>query len=577
MLTHLGIRDFAIVDALDIELSGGLTVLTGETGAGKSIIVDALTLAAGGRGSADLIRGEAERAEVVATFDLRSAPRALRERLEDQSIDVSSGELIVRRSLARDGRSRAWLNGQQIPVQLLREIVGELIDIHGQHEFQSLARPAAQRALLDEYAHLQPLTAQVEAAHGAWLAKLNQLVELESAARDRDSRLDLLRFQVQELAALALHPGEAEALGGEYSRLANHQRLLEGLARASQELYEAEDSAAHAAISRASALLRPLAALDSRLESVLPLLDEAAIRVAEAGRDLSRYGESLELDGSRMLQVEKRLAAIDDLARKHRVKGDELVDRTQQLQTELATLERASTDIGTLKKQLADSLAVYRELAGRLTAERTTAARAFGKDISVRMQTLGMGGGRFVVDVSPDPAGEPRPTGLDQVEYRVTTNAGQPLRALAKVASGGELSRLSLAVQVACAAGEQRCMVFDEVDSGIGGAVAEIVGRELRGLGDRAQVLCVTHLAQVAAQGHRHLRVFKLSDGRTTRTTVTALTEDDRVQEVARMLGGVAVTARAREHAREMLDAQAAPKAPAKPPAAAARKRRSPG
>lgn len=562
MLTHLGIRDFAIVDSLDIDLASGLTVLTGETGAGKSIIVDALALIAGGRGGADLIRGEAERAEVVATFDLRATPRSLRDRLEEQSIDQAGEELIVRRILGRDGRSRAWLNGQQIPVQLLREIVGALLDIHGQHEFQSLVRPAEQRELLDAYGRLQPLTGQVEAAHRVWLALLNKLLELESAARDRDSRLDLLRFQAQELGALDLKPGEVAELGAEYHRLANHQRLLEGVDQAAQQLYEAEDASAHAAIARAGAALRPLAALDARLEPLLPLLEEAAIRVDEAGRDLRRYAESLELDGERMQQVERRIGAIDELARKHRVEPAALVERTRALTVELARLERADTDIATLRRQQADALLAYRELAVRLTAARTVAARAFSKEISARMQTLGMAGGQFAVDISPDPANEPRATGLDQVEFRVTTNPGQPVRALAKVASGGELARLSLAVQVACAAGELRCMIFDEVDSGIGGAVAEIVGRELRSLGSRAQVLCVTHLAQVAAQGHQHLRVFKLTDGRTTRTTVTPLSAEDRVQEVARMLGGVEVTARAREHAREMLARRDEPPVP---------------
>ncbi|MET0291128.1 MAG: DNA repair protein RecN [Steroidobacteraceae bacterium] len=577
MLTHLGIRDFAIVDSVEIEFGAGLTVLTGETGAGKSIIVDALTLIAGGRGSADLIRGEAERAEVVATFDLAKAPRALRERLEEQSIDGAADELIVRRLLARDGRSRAWLNGQQIPVQLLRDIVGDLLDIHGQHEFQSLVRSSAQRDLLDDYGRITGLAEQVEAAHRVWLALLNRMLELETAARDRDARLELLRFQVQELVALDVKAEEPTELAAEYKRLANHQRLLEGAGKAASLLTDDEESTAHASIQRAATLLRPLAALDTALGAVLPLLDEAAIRVGEAGRDLGRYVESLELDASRMQTLERRLAAIDDLARKHRVEASALPDRAANLSNELAALERVDSDLSTLRRQQADALVAYRDLAGRLTAERSTAGRSFGKDISTRMQGLGMAGGRFVVDVSPEASGEPRASGLDTIEYRVTTNPGQPVRALAKVASGGELARLSLAVQVACAADEQRCMIFDEVDQGIGGAVAEIVGRELRSLGERAQVLCVTHLAQVAAQGHRHLRVVKLTDGRTTRTTITPLADEDRVQEVARMLGGVEVTSRAKEHAREMLSrpepAAPAPAAPRRAPAAKKPKR----
>ena len=552
MLTHLGIRDFAIVDQLELDLAAGLTVLTGETGAGKSIIVDALSLIAGGRGGADLIRGDAERAEIVATFDLRNAPRSLRDRLDEQSLDASD-ELIVRRSVQRDGRSRAWLDGQQVPVNLLRDLVGELLDIHGQHEFQSLVRPAAQRELLDSFGRLEPLVGQVGAAHRVWLALLNKLLELESAARDRDSRLELLRFQVQELRALDPKAGEIAELSAEYNRLANHQRLLEGVGRAADALYTGDDASAHAALARAAACLRPLTDLDARLAAVLPLIDEAAIRVGEAGRDLSRYVESLELDGSRMQQVERRLAAVDELARKHRVAADTLHERLESLDAELEQLERSATDINTLRKQQAEALTSYRDLATRLTAQRTTAAKAFGAEVGARMQTLGMAGGRFVVEVAPDPANEPRAYGFDQVEFRVTTNPGQPARALSKVASGGELARLSLAVQVTCAADERRCMVFDEVDSGIGGAVAEIVGRELRRLGASGQALCVTHLAQVASQGHHHLRVSKLSDGRSTRTSVASLEGEPRVQEVARMLGGVEVTARAREHAREML------------------------
>jgi DNA repair protein RecN (Recombination protein N) len=291
------------------------------------------------------------------------------------------------------------------------------------------------------------------------------------------------------------------------------------------------------------------------------MLEEAAIRVAEVARELGRYAESLDLDNARQGTVEKRLAAIEDLARKHRVPPAELHDRHTQLQTELSTLESADQDIATLRRQQGEALAVYRQWAGKLSAARVTTARAFSKDISVRMQTLGMTGGRFQVEVSPHASTEPQSHGLDQVEFRVTANPGQPLRPLAKVASGGELARLSLAVQVACTAGEQRSMVFDEVDSGIGGAVAEIVGRELRGLGERGQVFCVTHLPQVASQGHRHLRVAKLTDGKTTRIAIAELTEDERVREIARMLGGTQITQKAIDHAREMLASAAAARA----------------
>src|SRR5207253_2509876 len=454
MLTHLQIRDFAIIDSVELELRRGLTVLTGETGAGKSILVDALQLLAGGRAGAEVVRHGAERAEVSGTFELGEAPPELRQLLEEQSVS-GTGELTVRRVVGADGRSRAYLNGQTVPVQLLREAGNILVDIHGQHEFQSLTRSAAQRALLDGYGSLTGLTTQVGTAHRVWLEFLNRTLELESKARDRDTRLELLRYQAQELQALQLKAGEIDALGEERARLANRGRLAQGAQTALAELYENEAASAHAGVSRALQALRGLAALDGKLAAVLPMLEEASIQVREAARELERYRETLDVDAARQDEVERRLAAIEELSRKH----------------------------------------------------------------------------------------------------RVSANPGQPPRALAKVASGGELARLSLAVQVACSADATRCMVFDEVDAGIGGAVAEIVGRELRALAAGAQVLCVTHLPQVACQAHHQLRVTKLTDGRTTRITVSELSAKDRVEELARMLGGIEVSGKAREHAREMLHA----------------------
>jgi DNA repair protein RecN (Recombination protein N) len=562
MLTHLQIRDFAIVDAIEIEFATGLTVLTGETGAGKSIVVDALSVIAGGRAGVELIRHGAERAEIGATFDIRGAPRELHDLLEEQSV-AGEEELLVRRVIAADGRSRAYLNGQSVPVQLLREIVGQLVDIHGQHEFQSLVRPPKQRELLDEFGRLQGLGGQVEAAHRVWLALLNRLLQIETQVRDRDARLELLRYQCQELSALNLLPGELAALDAERSRLGNRGRLAAGAQAAAQSLYEADEGSAHAALSRALAALRPLADIDPVLGSSLPALDEAAIRIVETARDLARYAESLDLDNARQDEVERRLAAIEELARKHRVAPEQLGERAVALGEELAALERADTDLAALRQQHAAAQLHYQGLAAKLSTQRATTARALGKDISTRMQTLGMTGGRFQADVTRHESAEPQPHGLDHIEFRVSANPGQPLRAVAKVASGGELARLSLAVQVASTAQERRCMVFDEVDAGVGGAVAEIVGRELRSLGERSQVLCVTHLPQVASQGHQHLRIFKLTDGRNTRTGVAKLSDEDRVNELARMLGGVEVTTRAREHASEMLArAAATPAAP---------------
>jgi DNA repair protein RecN (Recombination protein N) len=552
VLTHLQIRDFAIIDAIELELRPGLTVLTGETGAGKSILVDALQLLSGGRAGAEVVRHGSERAEVSGTFDLAQAPRELKQWLEEQSLGGSE-DLIIRRVVAADGRSRAYLNGQSVPLQLLREAGNILIDIHGQHEFQSLMRASAQRELLDGYGKHENLTAQVGIAHRVWHEILNRTLDLETKARDRDAKLELLRYQVQELNALQLKEGELASLTEERSRLSNRGRLAEGAQAALQQLFESEEGSAHAGVSRALQSLRGLAAVDAKLAAVVPILEEASIQITEAARALEHYRETLDVDSARQDEVERRLAAIEELARKNRVPPEGLVERGGQLAKELESLERAELDLAVLRKDLAAALESYRAQAQQLSARRVTAGRALAKDITTRMQTLGMAGGRFQVDVTQDGNADPAQHGVDQIDFKVTANPGQPLRALAKVASGGELSRLSLAVQVSCAARETRCMVFDEVDSGIGGAIAEIVGKELRSLGARGQVLCVTHLPQVGSQGHHHLRVTKLTDGKTTRTALTDLSAGDRVEEIARMLGGVEVTAKAREHAKEML------------------------
>jgi DNA repair protein RecN (Recombination protein N) len=552
MLIRLAVRDFAIIEAVELELHPGLTVLTGETGAGKSILVDALQLLAGGRGGPEMIRHGAEKAEIAATFDLAKTPPGLTRWLEEQSID-GGDELIVRRVLSADGRSRAYLNGQSVPVQLLREVGSILIDIHGQHEFQSLTRAAAQRELLDAFARLEPLVGQVGIAYRVWREMLERTLELESRARDREAKLDLLKYQVGELQALQLEEGEVARLTEERSRLMNRGRLAEAAQMALAALYQAEDGNAHASVSRALQSLRAGSAIDPKLAPVAALAEEAAVQISEAARELERYGESLDLDTQRQQEVEGRLAAIEELARKNRVPPLELLPRAAQLAAELQELERAEVDLAVLRKELSAALERYREQAKTLSTKRSKAATSLAKDITARMQTLGMSGGRLEVDVAQSRSTEPAQHGIDDVELRVSANPGQPPRALAKVASGGELSRLSLAVQVATSAQETRCMVFDEVDSGIGGAVAEIVGRELRALGERGQVLCVTHLPQVASQGHHHLRVMKLTDGKTTRTSLTALSDQDRIEELARMLGGVDVTSKARDHAREML------------------------
>jgi DNA repair protein RecN (Recombination protein N) len=557
MLTHLQIRDFAIIDLIELEVRAGLTVLTGETGAGKSIVVDALALLAGGKGGAEVVRANTERAELSATFDISKSPAELRELLAEQSVEADD-ELTVRRVIATDGRSRGYLNGVSVPLTLLRDVGALIVDIHGQHEFQSLTRTSAQRELLDDFGKHLELAGSVREAHTIWIALVNRTVELEGKARDRESRIEMLRFQVNELKALDLKDGEVGALTEERTRHSNRGRLAEAAQAAVGLLYDSDNGNAHATASRALAGIKTLSSVDPRLAKVVPMVDEATIQIREAARELSRYLETLDIDPARQEEVERRLAAIEELSRKHRVPSAELPARAMQLENELAELDSADSNLNALKKSQAEALDAYRKQATQLSAGRQTAARALSKDITARMQTLGMAGGRFLIDVS-QANGEPAAHGFDTVEFRVTANPGQPLRPLAKVASGGELARLSLAVQVACSAKDARCMVFDEVDSGVGGAVAEIVGRELKALGYSGQAICVTHLPQVASQGHHHLRVAKLTDGKTTRTTISELTMDERAEELARMLGGLEVTGKARDHAREMLNLAANP------------------
>jgi DNA repair protein RecN (Recombination protein N) len=557
MLTHLQIRDFAIIDLIDLEVRAGLTVLTGETGAGKSIVVDALALLAGGKGGAEVVRAGTERAELSATFDISESPAALRDMLAEQSVEADD-ELTVRRVIASDGRSRGYLNGVSVPLQLLRDVGVLIVDIHGQHEFQSLTRPSAQRELLDDFGESLDLAAAVREAHKVWIAMVNRTVEMEGKARDRDSRVELLRFQVGELKALDLKEGEFAQLTEERTRHSNRGRLAEAAQTAVGLLYDSDEGNAHATASRALAGIKTLSSVDQRLAKVIPMVDEATIQIREAARELSRYLETLDIDPARQEEVERRLAAVEELSRKHRLPATELAGRAAVLERELAELDSADEQLNALKKSQAESLESYRKLATQLSATRQTSARALSKEITARMQTLGMAGGRFLIDVN-QANGEPAAHGFDVVEFRVTANPGQPLRPLAKVASGGELARLSLAVQVACSAEDARCMVFDEVDSGVGGAVAEIVGRELKALGFSGQAICVTHLPQVASQGHHHLRVAKLTDGKTTRTTISELTMDERIEELARMMGGKEVTGKAREHAREMLHFAANP------------------
>jgi DNA repair protein RecN (Recombination protein N) len=552
LLTYLGIRDFAIIDELALELGPGLTALTGETGAGKSIVVDALALAAGGRAAADVVREGAERAEIAATFDI-AGQAAARRWLESQAI-ASEGECILRRVVSRDGRSRAFINGQPVPLQTLRELGEQLVDIHGQQEFAALTRRAAQLEVLDAHGRHEALAQQVRECHERWRALRDECAELAAAGRDRDARLELLRYQVRELQALALKSAEIPELLAEQRRHANSGRLTEGVRQALELVYEQESVNAHELLSRALTSVRGATGLDPALGTTEALLEESRIVLREAADALRHYLESMDVDPERQEWVERRVATIEELARKHRLPATELPSQLERLSAELGRLESHESTLEALQARVAALRSAYAQAATRLSAARRTAATDLSRDVTRLMQKLGMTGGRFDATVTSDAAAEPAASGLDSVEFVVSANPGQPLKSVARVASGGELSRISLAIQVA-AIGKAitPCLVFDEVDAGVGGAVAEIVGRQLAALGERAQVLCVTHLPQVASQADHHVRVTKLTDGRSTRTTLSELKATERVEELARMLGGVEVTQKARDHAREML------------------------
>jgi DNA repair protein RecN (Recombination protein N) len=558
LLSHIQIRDFAIIDAIELELGSGLTVLTGETGAGKSILVDALLLAAGGRAGAEVVRHGAERAEVSATFSVNDNPAALAW-LTEQAIE-HEGDCVLRRVVGADGRTRAYVNGQAMPIQALRRLGEALVDVHGQMEYQSLTRRVAQRELLDHNGGHGSLVDAVQTLWRALASLRDERDRAAASAQDREARLELLKYHLGELQALDLKEGEFEALLAERVRLSQRGKLAENSRQIVQLLREAEDASAEQAVSRALTIARTMTDLDARFSPIARLLDESLIALREGVEEVERYESALDADPNRQEWVEQRLAGMETIARKHRIEPADLLRQRAELAAEFAGLESLEASLESIETRLAEAEKAFRAACATLTTARRKAASELNERVTTLMQSLGMPGGRFQAEVQSLAAADAGQHGADDIEFLVSANPGQPPRPLAKVASGGELSRISLAIQVAAAQADMLadtlpCLVFDEVDAGVGGGVAEIVGRQLRTLGDRTQVLCVTHLPQVASQAHAHVRVAKLTDGKTTRTSLHTLAAAERIEEIARMLGGVDVTAKAREHAAEMLRA----------------------
>ena len=550
MLTQITISQFTVVDTLDVEFGRGMTVLTGETGAGKSIILDALGLCLGDRADTGMIRPGADRAELTANFDLSGIPAA-RAWLAERDLDSSDDgrECLLRRTLNREGRSRAYINGRPSTLEDVARLGELLIDIHGQHAHQSLLRRAFQRDLLDQFAGAGALRARAAELAEKWRHTREQLQALEGMQREQADREQLLRYQVGELEALALRSGETTELEDEQRRLSNADTIQRDVGEAITAAETAERGAREA-----------LRALDPGMHgtdavaSIRDLLDSSAIQLGEVRSELEHYLADCDSDPARLAEVEARLDDVYTLARKHRVDAEALPARHEVLVSELAELDSSDERLAGLRAALDDLEARYREAAAELSAARRSGAQRLEKAVARLLGKLSMSNCRFRIALPPRPSQQPHPLGAEDIELQISTQPGADAQSLTRIASGGELSRISLAIQVAAAAQTHvPCMVFDEVDVGIGGAVAEVVGRLLADMAGKSQVLCVTHLPQVAAQGDRHLRIVKKGRGKALASDLALLRDDERVEEIARMLGGVKITDSTRAHAREML------------------------
>ncbi|HCY62260.1 MAG TPA: DNA repair protein RecN [Oxalobacteraceae bacterium] len=547
MLRTLSIRDFVIVDAIELDLAAGFTVFTGETGAGKSILIDALALALGGRGDASVVREGATRADITAEFVASPEAAAW---LADNEFDGDDGAVLLRRVIDNAGRSKAYINGIAATATQLRDLGELLVDIHGQHAHQSLLKTEAQRRLLDDQAGLQDEARAVAAAWKAWRALAKQREEIENNTRNVLLERERLEWQVGELEKLAPRPGEWDEVNHEYSRLSHAATLIDGAQEALTAISEAEDDPMLARLAALNQKLARLADIDEALKPVLDVLEPARIQLQEAVYALNDYLGRLELDPQRLQEVEARMGELHMAARKFHVEPETLPAEMETLSAQLRQLADAS-DLDALRAQEEKLRAAYLSAAQKLTKARTKAAKSLGETVTTAMQDLSMAGGRFEVALN---AGEPTAHGLEQVEFLVAGHTGTQPRPLAKVASGGELARISLAISViTSSATATPTLIFDEVDSGIGGGVAEVVGRLLRRLGQDRQVLCVTHLPQVASQANQHFQVSKRNVGGKTLSSIDALGAAARIEEIARMLGGLEITATTRKHARELL------------------------
>ncbi len=548
MLLQLTIHNLVIVEHLNLDFQAGFSVLTGETGAGKSILLDALGLTLGARASPELIRAGCDRAEVHSVFSLDDCPAAqawltAHELAEEEPC-------VLRRLLIRNGRSRAAINGRPVTRSMLQTLGEQLLQIHGQHAHQALLRQAAQRQLLDRYARLTEPVSRLRRQYQAWRQARQALETLQQAADERGKRLDYVRYQLDELEPVLDTAARMDELEAEHHRLA-HAVQLQAASTAAWQQIQGDNQDLTTQLGQVIQSLRAAVTLDEALQPVLALLSAAEIQLDEAAQELRRYADQLTQDPAALSQCEQQLSALHDLARKHRTEPDQLPALAETLRAELQALAQVDQQLEGLAAELLQCEQAYQQQAQQVSTARRTAAGQLARTVTDSLQMLGMQQSDLQIDCVPD---EPGPTGTDSVRFRVTTNPGLPAAALSDVASGGELSRIALAIQVATGhCTRVPTLIFDEVDVGIGGAVADIVGQLLRRLGQQHQVICVTHLAQVAAQAHQHYQVQKKKTGGSGQARIQALPAAERVQEIARMLGGVAITEQTRRHAAEMI------------------------
>ena len=553
MLTSLTVRNLAVVEDLALTFDSGMTSLTGETGAGKSMLVDALSLVLGDRADSNMIRHGSERAEIEADFSVDDNP-VLRDWLTEQELD-DEDQCHLRRTISRDGRSKGYINGRGVPLALLREVSERSVDIHGQHAHQSLVRSQTQRELLDVVANSKPLLDELRTAYKNWQSSKQQMDKLQQQTEEQAARQELLQYQVSELEALSLSDDSISQLVQEQTQLAHASQLITTAESSLHQLFDHEEAAVYDILSHALTDLEKCQDYEPRFAAAVETLNAAIINLDETSGELRHYLDNAELDPARLHEIEQTLSTLHDLARKHHVEIEQLPDLYNELHDELAQLANMDTTLVTLEKQVVEQETLCRTLCQSLHELRVKAAGPLAKQLTASIQQLAIPAGHIQIDVAPMADNKFTEFGSDLVRLLVATNPGQAAGDLAKVASGGELARISLAIQVVTA-GQRSVptLIFDEVDVGIGGSVAEIVGQHLRKLASSQQVICITHLPQVAAQAHHQLQVTKTHLSDSTFIRVEKLDDEQRVEEIARMLGGVNLTQKTRSHAQEMLE-----------------------